>query len=657
MSEYFMHQNRKPLFAMALSSISLLSPYIFNISMTYFLLKGGQISRLLDSKCFSSRAMPSFLNHRWTVPVFFLVDQTSFLYLFMQYIVGFQENFHFFYSIIMYYTNQVPAVLFRLITYYKFCTWKALIAIEMSSAAESELDSYQFVHRQKPLYALELKSIGLITPYVFNFCMVYFLLRGGLIVRLLDSSCFHLPETKKHLSPFITSQWSLPVLFVVDHVAFVCVFTHYIYVFDYNKRAFFGIIMYFTQIVPSVLFRLTAYYKYLTWKALQSIAEQHTGKVVTGQKIANKVAELAILNKQLNSLFSPPLLLFTVFHSMQSLTLLVGMFSQGFQAAGLIIPLPIFTAAGGIVYFCKQIENSLSRIQSGDCFVVSKSNRKSNNSLYCIKSPFLRHFIAFYGNFGLHLRPYVSRHDKVSCLNYILNILFIILFNIFTFAIKHLQKQQEDVTPDQNNGFSSFQKKPLFIMALNSISILTPFIFNFSMFYFLVRGAQITRFIDSSVFCAQSTSKSSLLNRKWTVPLLFLFDQLVLLPLITEFWNLFKLKTLFFYGLMMVIAKQAPDVPFRLVAYYKYLTWKTLKAIEERHKTKALSSRMMAEEVSALATVNRQLNSLISVPLLQIELLVKRLTENQGIKSDEYPKKIGIALFLLNNAVLLYQTK
>lgn len=379
--------------------------------------------------------------------------------------------------------------------------------------------------------------------------------------------------------------------------------------------------------------------------------------------------------------------------------------------------------------------------------------RKSNNSLYCIKSPFLRHFIAFYGNFGLHLRPYVSRYDKVSCFNYILNILFIILFNIFTFAIKHLQKQQEDVTPDQNNGFSSFQKKPLFIMALSSISILTPFIFNFSMFYFLVRGAQITRLIDSSVFYAQSTSKSSFLNKKWTVPLLFLFDQLVLLPLLTEFWHLFKLKTLFFYGLMIVIAKQAPDVPFRLVAYYKYLTWKTLKDIEERHKTKALSSRMMAEEVSALATVNRQLNSLISVPLLlftfffslqslsvicvsfsfgfsfknlvfllpiilcvasicyfcrQIELLVKRLTENQGIKSDEYPKKIGnsfhfmkqnflmatsitkinfyehylfciygshlrlqifhlytfdlpfviaVALFLLNNAVLLYQTK
>ena len=264
-----------------------------------------------------------------------------------------------------------PASLFSLLT-------NSLLIVLLNTLLfllKPKQDSYQFVHRQKPLYALELKSIGLITPHVFNFCMVYFLLRGGLIVRLLDFSCFHLPETKKHLSPFITSQWSLPVLFVVDHVAFVCVFTHYIYVFDYNKRAFFGIIMYFTQIVPSVLFRLTAYYKYLTWKALQSIAEQHTGKVVTGQKIANKVAELAILNKQLNSLFSPPLLLFTVFHSMQSLTLLVGMFSQGFQAAGLIIPLPIFTAAGGIVYFCKQIENSLSRIQSGDCFVVSKSNR------------------------------------------------------------------------------------------------------------------------------------------------------------------------------------------------------------------------------------------------------------------------------------------
>ena len=236
MSEYFMHQNRKPLFAMALSSISLLSPYIFNISMTYFLLKGGQISRLLDSKCFSSRAMPSFLNHRWTVPVFFLVDQTSFLYLFMQYIVGFQENFHFFYSIIMYYTNQVPAVLFRLITYYKFCTWKALVAIEMSSAAESEL-------------------------------------------------------------------------------------------------------------------------------------------------VMNKVSTLATVNRQLNCLFSPPLFLFTVFHAMQMLTLMCGVFSRGFDVNGFLVFLYIFAYLLSICFFCQQIEFSLGRITKTDHLLKALFNASSSQKL------------------------------------------------------------------------------------------------------------------------------------------------------------------------------------------------------------------------------------------------------------------------------------
>lgn len=225
-----------------------------------------------------------------------------------------------------------------------------------------------------------------------------------------------------------------------------------------------------------------------------------------------------------------------------------------------------------------------------------------------IQSPFLKHFILFYGNFGLHLRP-VSPRDIVSCVSYLFSILFFILFNIFNLIISEIQKNDRSSLKYSY----SMQQKPLFSLVLHSISYSIPFVFNLSMVHFLIKGSQISRLLDSPIF---KNETSSLLNKNWIIPLLFIFDQLTILPLFYQYIFFFKYNNLLFYGIMMLISKQAPDVPFRLVAYYKYLTWKILKDFEESNVNTTANSQNIAVRVAELAILNKQLNSLLSLPLV-----------------------------------------
>ncbi|KAH9408440.1 hypothetical protein TYRP_012115 [Tyrophagus putrescentiae] len=148
-------------------------------------------------------------------------------------------------------------------------------------------------------------------------------------------------------------------------------------------------------------------------------------------------------------------------------------------------------------------------------------------------------------------------------------------------------------------------------MTLCSITLLTPYTFDICMAYFLFRGSQIAQLLNSPLLRSEHCP---FLNQKWTVPLLFLFDQGVNLLYYLLSSTIIDNPSKFIYSLLLIIARQTPNVPFRLLVYYKYLTWKTLQDIEKIRST--LSSKEIVTKVAQLAALNQQLNRLFSLPLL-----------------------------------------
>lgn len=135
------------------------------------------------------------------------------------------------------------------------------------------------------------------------------------------------------------------------------------------------------------------------------------------------------------------------------------------------------------------------------------------------------------------------------------------------------------------------------------------------MAYFLIKGSQIFQLFNSSLL---HSDYSLFLNQKWTVPLLFLFDQSVNLSYYLRLLTFIDNPSKFIYNLLLIIARQTPNVPFRFMVYYKYLTWKALQDIEKESST--LSSRTIVAKVAQLAALNQQLNRLFSLPLLALAI-------------------------------------
>lgn len=214
----------------------------------------------------------------------------------------------------------------------------------------------------------------------------------------------------------------------------------------------------------------------------------------------------------------------------------------------------------------------------------------------------VRAFALLYGWSGLQLSP-ILLCQRLSLLSILHNICVILVYIYMQLHYCH----------DESRVLLT-HKKPLTGMTINAEYLLFPLAYTFSMLYFLVKGQQILKLLNSQCFVKTASVKQVKIiaffdNVSFLYPFLKIVPRLKFqhLTLLTVFC---KVQTFVFFYVVHII----PTIIWRLVQFYKLSSYQSLVQIEGHLLKKEYSTVM--QSVKQLASVNEQLDDLMSPVLL-----------------------------------------
>lgn len=213
----------------------------------------------------------------------------------------------------------------------------------------------------------------------------------------------------------------------------------------------------------------------------------------------------------------------------------------------------------------------------------------------------LRMFVLCYGWMGLYLRPVVLHHSLFNLLH---NVCIMLMYTYMQLQYCH-----------EKSRVILSHKKPLTGMAINAEYLLFPCTYIFNMCYFLLKGHQIMKLINSSCFKVASVKKIKVRalfdNVSFIYPFLKVLHRFKFQPL--TLFNVFSnVQTFVFFYVVHII----PIIIWRVVQYYKLATYQTLVQTE-KHLTKKKFDTVL-KKIKHLSDVNGQIDSLMSPVLLSL---------------------------------------
>ena len=268
-----------------------------------------------------------------------------------------------------------------------------------------------------------------------------------------------------------------------------------------------------------------------------------------------------------------------------------------------------------------------------------------------LKSPFLRLFLAFYGNFFLCLAPpsplslspfynFKCCHFNLSLLRPLYHMLLILFFNWVS--------DHPDSIHEQFMSEAAYFGKPLARLSYRLFDTTHRFLLALNALYCLRFGPKTVQILDQLYVLSGQTEQKA----KYIFGGLLLFDHAFFKVAFKEAlysvfqsystpkfgWSILSLITQYIvYGQSVIF--------FRLLIYGKWATWKSLK-----------KSKISREKVIQLFELNKNLGRLLSLPL-SIELVHYTLNTIWALSFMRRPVTLLHAVlfqFPLINVVLVY---
>lgn len=245
-----------------------------------------------------------------------------------------------------------------------------------------------------------------------------------------------------------------------------------------------------------------------------------------------------------------------------------------------------------------------------------------------IKTPFLRYFLLFYGNFTYHLIPsnLPLKNVFAKCCHFVRLLYHFFLFLLFNWICAQPNAFRDDYLAQASNG------KPLLTQSFSIISLFYSLTFATAQLYSFLNGSKIVQHLDQLQEVQFEPNLLSKSQAKWLAGSLIAFDNIS-----NYLIHLYAYQTIssgspqhLLWLLVQYIDHCQAMVFFRLLAYGK---WATLRCLEKEFTSDndddddtflvEVSKRSL---LLKLVEFNHKLNHLTSVPLLTQVVLYQLIT-------------------------------